>query len=208
MLIKRKQQQQEQEEEEVEDRGTIIDTFEWLDEARTKYPDATILPLLSSIPKDRPIVAGGGLDGDVIYCTNQTIQQLNDTYIPYKILLSFDLNLLKKYDSVISTVDQRIGSSMYSKFPNEDQIWIMERILFLLSPLPNNTTEINGDWCKAFLQDGYGAGLSERQTVLSILALRHLLCIHPLDASSKKPSLGFFYRELRPYHRSSTWRSR
>jgi hypothetical protein len=142
------------------------------------------------------------VDGDEFY--NATMGSINNNLGPGFDLSSLqhrcdgDGTLLSKHNALLARLEKRLGSSLYGRFPPQDRPWIKERILFLLSPLPtqNDTVSEDFDCAKAFYQDGYGAGLSSRQALLAIQALRHLLVLHPLEAAQKKPPLSFFYRDL------------
>ncbi|KAG7349379.1 mitochondrial transcription termination factor (mTERF) family protein [Nitzschia inconspicua] len=180
----------------------VVDVFPWLDTARNSHPEATILPFSASLPNDTPVIAGGGVGGDEIYNATNTSIVCDDTILHdmTAVLSSLwlcDASVFEKHDAVIQKLDERLGSTLYGRFPPQDRPWIKERILFLLSPLPpsNVTVDIN-QRCQEFYQHGYGLGLSQRQTCLAIQALRHLLMIHPMEASAKKPPLSFFYRGL------------
>eukprot|EP00980_Cylindrotheca_fusiformis_P002077 scaffold463_cov92-Cylindrotheca_fusiformis.AAC.6 len=136
-----------------------------------------------------PLIVGGGLEEDVAY---------NLTTLPsssYFSISSIDEGTLRKYKSVIETLDSKLPSPFFSYFPEADHIWIQERIFFLLAPQSNSFEQ--EDWVRAFHVDGKGVGMTETQAVTAILALRHLLQLYPNDSSSGKPSLPYFHRQLK-----------
>jgi hypothetical protein len=164
----------------------IVESFIWLDEAKWKYPKA---PLLATASSAMSLVAGGGLEEDHAYNGTRGANQLCSKLSPSQSSES----TMQKCESVVGSLSSKLGSPFFSYFPESDHHWVRERILFLLSPSPESPSQ--PDWPQTF-SGGYGAGLSQTQAISAILALRHLLSIHPPDASSKKPPLLFFYQQL------------
>jgi hypothetical protein len=140
-----------------------------------------------------PIIAGGGLEEASAF--NLTTDPNEWTYLAAS---NASLETLKKYRNVIGNLNSMLSlgsSSFFDHFPKSDHGWIQERILFFLSPPPESYDQ--EDWVRAFCVEGYGVGMTESQTVTAILALRHLLQLYPHDSSSGKPSLPYFYQQLK-----------
>jgi hypothetical protein len=162
----------------------VVESFLWLDEAKWKYPKA---PLLATASSAISLVAGGGLEEDHAYNGTRGFDQLCSK------LSQSSESTMQKCESVVGSLSSKLGSPFFGYFPESDHHWVRERILFLLSPSPESPSQ--PDWPQTF-SGGYGAGLSVTQAISAILPLRHLLSIHPPDASSKKPPLLFFHRAL------------
>lgn len=202
----------------------ILKSFDWLDEAIASYPDATIVPIKMSLPLTGPVVVGGGFNGDVLYNASSYFEPVTSrdesTDLSSSIFGSFSYDsllsswssspqhaeALRSHDVVMEMFREKLGFSLYSRFSEADHQWVKERIVFLLSPLsPANTTTVaphiddtnKTDWLTTFMRDGYGVGLTIRQAFLTIQGLRHLLMVHPREASENKPGIAFFYGRLR-----------
>jgi hypothetical protein len=139
--------------------------------------------------KSAPMIAGGGLEEDLAY--NLTFEPTPSYFSMSKI----NQETLQKYENVIDSLDSKLAASFFNHFPKADHAWIQERILFFLAPQPKSFAQ--KDWGRTFCVDGKGVGLTESQTVTAILALRHLLQLYPYDSSSGKPTLPFFYQQLK-----------
>lgn len=137
--------------------------------------------------EDVPLIAGGGLRTDDAYDLTTA------TKLCYQV--NVDEATLQKFDSVVRSLDSKLRSSFFEKFPVADRIWIKERMLFFLAPKPNSFAQ--KDWVVKFCNGGYGAGMTEAQTVTAILALRHFLQFYPNDSNSGKPEPAYFYQQLK-----------
>lgn len=166
----------------------VVESFLWLDEAERQYPRAKVVPLQNYSASVPLLLMGCGLDGDSAY--NLTQQSTKDTP-PISMPRSREVN--QRYRMVIEGLESKLRSPFFDFFPESQHRWVEERIVFLLSPLPKKTSQT--DWPRAFCS-GYGAGLSEAQATTAILALRHLLMLHPIDANTNKPPLPFFLQQL------------
>lgn len=126
----------------------VIESFEWMDDAMTAYPEATVVPLRASIPLNGPVVVGGGVKGDQLY--NASVVSVADSpgeecLDSASVVFSHDdmpascrPETLESHDLVIEKLTERLGFSIYGRFPEDDRQWVKERILFLLSPMPPN----------------------------------------------------------------------
>jgi hypothetical protein len=180
--------------EEKGNTSRVLESFLWLDEAKSRYPKANVAALTSSTSSVMPMVAGGGLKEDNAYNLTTNSRMFYSTFT------SISTETQQKHRTVIGNLESRLGSPFLDYFPESDHHWVRERILFLLAPSPKTGSQV--DWPRAFC-DGYGAGFSESQATTAILCLRHLMSMHPLDSSSKKPPFVFFYQQLKVQFNSS-----
>ena len=181
-------------------RERSFESFLWFDQAREIHPNATLLPFPTSDPAGPVYIAGTG------FGTNENPYKLVNSTLP--IGATVERSILYGYKQVIEKLHnetvQAFGFSYLDQFPPQDQPWIRERVLFLLSPKheqelsfdnSNGQGDLDIDWPKEFSK-GYGAGFTVEQTIKTIQALPHFLSIHPKQTGHRKKSLLFFYQSL------------
>ena len=177
-----------------ESSSKVVESFLWLDQAQAAYPTAKIEPFLESDPDVLPMVAGGGVEEDTAYNSDEFSPPGSETTY-HNILPTTNKDVLEAYENIISTPD---GVTLLGFFSPSDQHYLKERIVFLLSPsLPNasSSTEKDQDWPKIF-NEGYGANLTPSQVTTAIMNIGHLLIVRPLEANSRKFPVDVYYREL------------
>ena len=175
--------------EKVGNATKILKSFLWLDEARLEYPQARLLPMAYSsdtIPK----IAGGGLKEDAAYTRSSTWLPISKISVSRELLYQYKAVMEKLHASSVAVA----GFSYLEQFPPLDRHWIRERIMFMLSPLPDDFS--CEDWPLLFSK-GFGAGLTVPRTIKAILALPQLLAVNPLDSTRRKPPMIYFYQQLK-----------
>jgi hypothetical protein len=169
-------------------KSRVLESFLWLDQAKSAYPKAKLVPFKGSDLSPVPRIAGGGLEEDSAYDCTRTCEGV------YPSIASATRETLQAYEAVVSRFRSPLGSSLLQHFPESDQHSIKERIIFLLSPTHHNVSD--HDWPRAF-NAGYGAGLTPSQVITAIVDLRHILFVDPLESSSQKLPAPVLFMNLR-----------
>lgn len=199
----------------------ILESFEFLDDAREKYPSAELVPV-----KDCGLIAGGGREELTAYANTECDLPINMTSIIAAIPLS---------DNVVEIVAKRVPSTRFSAMTPErvrtnfqqlqallesklgltsvaativvnnfPQVLLYsprhveERLEFLLAPPPpflsNKPDKM--DW-PLLASQGFGAGWSIEQVRQALQAVPHVvLSMHLEDTFAMKPSLVYFLTAL------------
>lgn len=205
----------------VRNDNQVLESFEFLDQAKEAYPTANVVPL-----QEYALIAGGGLDETTAYVTEYGVNNVDDSLIQTLIesmpLEEHVAQLLKEvvplerwagftpdrirlhFQQLESLLESKlqltsVAAVVVNNFPQVllyDPLLVEERLEFLLSPLPPSFDEDCLDW-PILASQGYGAGWSIEQIRQALQDVPHVvLAMHLEDAFAMKPSLFFFLSAL------------
>jgi hypothetical protein len=166
--------------------SNVLESFLFLDEAEMKYPAARRVATKYSSKLET--AAGLGLEGLEDY--HKVCDEAPAGTIPATISSAPPTDRLQLVIEKLSTI---LGSPFTTFFPEDEHELVLERVWFLLAPVPDVVNDM--DVPKA-LFDGCGAGLTEKQVTSAILALKHLLPANPAAALKQKPPFTYFVVSL------------